>query len=111
MSNISSTSTENKVNNVFEHIRNTFGNDLTPEQKKMYNDFAKNFYNDLDFFNSNTNKESNNDINLEEALASIVQSIKSGLHPKYITNDEERLLKCAYGEEWYKRFGYDSKEL
>ena len=34
MSNISSTSTENKVNNVFEHIRNTFGNDLTPEQKK-----------------------------------------------------------------------------
>ena len=43
------------------------------------------------------------EINMEEALAYVVQGLESGLHPKYITEDEDALLIAAYGEEWFKR--------
>ena len=45
---------------------------------------------------------------MEEAVSYVVESLKSGLHPKYLTEDEQVLLQAAYGDEWYKEWGYDS---
>lgn len=50
-------------------------------------------------------------IRLEESLAYIVESIKSGLHPKYLTLDEVHLVKAAYGDEWYKKWNYSKDEI
>jgi hypothetical protein len=46
---------------------------------------------------------------MEEALAYVVQGLDSGLHPKYITEDEDALLQAAYGEEWFKKWNYKNK--
>ena len=50
-------------------------------------------------------------IKLEESLAYVVESLKSGLHPKYLTFDEIHLLRAAYGDEWYKKWSYDKTDL
>lgn len=50
-------------------------------------------------------------IRMEEALAYVVESMKSGLHPKYLTEDEIHLLKAAYGDEWYKKWNYSKEDI
>jgi hypothetical protein len=37
--------------------------------------------------------------------------MKSGLHPKYLNEDEVHLLKAGFGEEWYKNWGYDKSDI
>ena len=50
-------------------------------------------------------------IRLEESLAYVVESLKSGLHPKYLTYDEIHLLRAGYGDEWYKKWNYTEEDL
>jgi hypothetical protein len=50
-------------------------------------------------------------IRLEEALAYVVESLKSGLHPKYLDYDEIHMLRAAYGDEWFKKWGYTKEDL
>ena len=50
-------------------------------------------------------------VRLEEALAYVVESMKSGLHPKYLTYDEIHMLKAGYGDEWYKKWGYTADDI
>jgi hypothetical protein len=52
-----------------------------------------------------------NEINMEEALAYVVESMKSGIHPSFLSEDEKALLGAAYGECWYEKWGYTSKDL
>jgi hypothetical protein len=48
---------------------------------------------------------------MEESLAYVVESLKSGLHPKYLTEDERTLVRAGYGDQWYEKWGYTSKDL
>jgi hypothetical protein len=48
---------------------------------------------------------------MEESLAYVVESLKSGLHPKYLTEDEIMLLRAGYGDEWYQKWGYKKEDL
>ena len=50
-------------------------------------------------------------INLEESLAYVVESLKSGLHPSYLTEDEVAMVRAGYGDEWYKNWGYSEADL
>lgn len=50
-------------------------------------------------------------VRLEEALAYVVESLKSGLHPKYLSYDEIHLLRAAYGDEWYEKWSYTKEDL
>lgn len=50
-------------------------------------------------------------IRLEEALAYVVESLKAGLHPKYLTYDEVHMLRAGYGDEWYKKWNYNKEDL
>ena len=52
-----------------------------------------------------------NSIKLEEALAYVVESLKSGLHPKHLTYDEIHLLRSGFGEEWFKKWGWEASDL
>ena len=38
-------------------------------------------------------------------------SIRSGLHPSYLNDDEIEVLVTAYGEEWYTQFGFKKEDL
>lgn len=50
-------------------------------------------------------------IRLEESLAYVVEQLKSGLHPQYLTYDEVHLLRAAYGDEWYTKFNYTKEDI
>ena len=50
-------------------------------------------------------------IRLEESLAYVVESVKSGLHPKYLTYDEIHMLRAGYGDEWYKKWNYTAEDI
>lgn len=85
---------------------------LPPEQKEQFLKLGEKFYNSFDVHKGEIFKEEDDKvIHLEEALAYVVESMKSGLHPKYLTEDEVHLLKAGFGEKWYEQWGYDEKDL
>ena len=99
---------------IFENIKNQYMSQLSEEQLKTYQEFGKKMHDGMDYTKENPyekSKSSSNVISLEECLANIVAQVQSGLHPSFVEEQEESLLKAHYGEEWFKEFGYDSKSL
>ena len=91
----------------FEKMKKSFQDKLSPEEKEKYEQFGKYMYQSFDFTKDNTSIQDNcNDISLEEALAYVTESLKSGLHPKYLTEDEKVLMEAGYGKDWYEKWNY-----
>jgi hypothetical protein len=100
--------TNQNAEKIYESMKKTFLDKLNDEEKERYQKFGEKFYNS---FNVETgNPFDTNTINMEESLAYVIESIKSGLHPKYLTEDEQMLIRAGYGDHWYTKFGYDSIE-
>jgi len=91
---------------MYEKMKHSFLDQLDEKEKVKFQKFGEKFYNS---FNVDTCQPyDTSSINLEESLAYVVESLKSGLHPKYLTEDEKMLVEAGYGKEWYKKWGYDS---
>lgn len=81
---------------------------LSEEDKKRYETIGKEMYNTIDF---ETSKVLNNmPPPMQEAVLYVEEGLKSGLLPKDLEDDEKVLMKEAYGEKWYVRFGYNTLE-
>jgi hypothetical protein len=91
-------------------MKKTFLDNASQEEKDRYQKFGEKFYNQ---FNVDTGKPNCMDptICMEESLAYVVESLKSGLHPKHLTFDEATLLKAGYGDKWFEKWGYQEKEI
>lgn len=48
---------------------------------------------------------------LNESAAYITEGLKSGLHPSYLEENEKQVMKTLFGDEWYKKWGWDTLEL
>lgn len=96
-------------NDIFENLRKKYIDSLSPDDVEAYKKFGEKFYS-CDF-TQNLPKQDDKNINLEEALANICRGLDAGLHPSYIEEGEENLLKAAYGEKWFEKWGYQSKLL
>ena len=99
---------------IFENLKNQYMSQLSEEQLKSFQEFGKKMHDGMDYTKENPyekNESSSNVISLEECLANVVAQVKSGLHPSFVEEHEESLLKAHYGEQWYKEFGYDSKTI
>ena len=87
---------------------------MSPEDLEKYRKMGESMYADIDFPTSTIITEDNN-LNLPEhmveALMYIIETIKSGLHPSMLEENEIKLLEEAYGIEWYKQFGYVKEDL
>lgn len=88
-------------------MKQKFMNSIPEEMQENYRAFGERFHKS---FNVETGRP-HNDICLEEALSYVVESIKSGLHPKYLTEDEKALLIAGYGEKWYTKWGYSDNDF
>ena len=82
---------------------------MTPEQIEKYKHIGEEMYGGIDFEHSQV--LSSMPPPMAEALAYVVESLKSGLHPTDLDEDEINLLKEGYGEEWYKKWGYSEGDL
>lgn len=92
---------------------NRYMQSLLPEdQKENFIRLGEKFYNSFDVYKGELlQPQDDKCIHLEEALAYVVESLKSGLHPKHLSEDEVHLLKAGFGDEWYKKWGYDAEDL
>jgi|LauGreDrversion4_2_1035121.scaffolds.fasta_scaffold1278404_1 hypothetical protein len=86
---------------------------MSPEQLKEYEEIGKYMY-------DNTKFETINAINpncpnmtgdMLDALDYIDVSIRSGQHISTLEDNEKMILKEAYGEKWYEKYGYSEKDL
>jgi len=51
------------------------------------------------------------DDHITTSVAYVVEGLKSGIHPSFLTKDEQELMEKTYGKEWFKKYGFDSLEL
>lgn len=85
---------------------------LPEEQKENFMKLGEKFFESFDVYRGELLKPADDKtINLEEALAHLVENLKSGLHPKYLNQDEIHLLKAGYGDKWYEQWGYIESDL
>jgi len=82
---------------------------MSSEQKDEYAKIGEKIYETTDF---ETNKILNNmpDPMVDSILHLTVQ-LRSGLHPIDLSNEDIDLLKEAYGDKWYEKWGYEEKDL
>jgi hypothetical protein len=90
-------------------MKQSFLDKASEKDIENYKKFGEKFYNSFDV--DTGMPTDNNVINMEESLAYIVESLKSGLHPKYLSEDEIMLIRAGYGDEWYTRWGYKKEDL
>jgi len=84
---------------------------MSPSDLEHYKKLGESLYKDLNFETSNIESKENIPPYLSDALAYIVESIKSGLHPSMLDEDEKKVLEEIYGKEWYLKFDYTKEDL
>lgn len=93
---------------LFESMKTSLVKNLSEEDRASYQKFGEKFHKMLETMSFET--EGRNEICMEESLSYIVESLKSGLHPRYLSKDEQKLVEAGYGEKWYQNWGYESLE-
>jgi hypothetical protein len=111
MSEVKDQSKEEKLKSIKNY--NRYMQSLLPEeQKENFIKLGEKFFESFDVYRGELLQEKDeNVIHLEEALAYLVESMKSGLHPKYLNEDEIHLLKAGYGDKWFEQWGYNENDL
>jgi hypothetical protein len=94
-----------------DKMRAMISKSLTDEQKEEYGRLAEKFHQSFDVSKQAPGDHNVKEIALEECLAYLIESLKSGLHPQHMTKAERGLVESHYGEKWYEVFGYDREEL
>jgi len=102
-------SDEERQKQLFDSIRKNVEQGMTQEQIDNMKVLGEKFHESFDVTKGNVRDV--NEIQMEEALAYVVESLKSGIHPSYLDDDEKAIMMAGYGEEWYKNWGYSSDKL
>jgi len=85
---------------------------LPPEEREKFQKIGERLYSSFDVHKGTLlPKQDVESIRMEESLAYLVEQLKAGLHPKYLTEDEIHLLRAAYGDEWYKKWDYTKEDF
>ena len=87
---------------------------MTQEQLDEYKRIGEEMYNTVDFVNSeiidNPSLPGSKSLHdstpqeIIEAVAYIVEAMKSGLHPDYLDDNEKEVCKAFYGDDWKSKF-------
>lgn len=87
-------------------------NSLSDEDKERYKKIGESMFKDIDFDSSQViDSNNNNPPFLSDATAYILESIKSGLHPSMLAENEKIILNEVLGKDWYKKYGYVEEDL
>lgn len=100
---------QDRQQDLFETIRTNMAKNLTEEQRAELKLLGEKFHESFDVTRGTIHDL--NTIDIEESLAYVVETLKSGIHPDYLNEDERALVSAAYGEHWYKKWGYEETDL
>ena len=82
---------------------------------EKYAKLGESFYKDIDFATSTVIDKTNTvPPFMRDAVVYIEESLKSGLHPSMMSQQEIELMKNIVGEKWYENYGFvegDLKEI
>lgn len=81
---------------------------MSPQELEYFEKIGKSLYGSIDF---EKNQLDNIQPPMIEALAYIEESIKSGQHISTLEDNEKAILADAYGNNWFKKFGYIEADL
>jgi hypothetical protein len=82
---------------------------MSPEQLKDYKRMGEYMYGNIDFVD---NKVINGlDKSLDESAFYIAEGLKAGLSPSDLDENEVQILTTVYGDEWYRRFGFNRNDV
>jgi hypothetical protein len=98
-----------KAAELFEKMRETLMKSIPEEEKEKFRKLGEKFHSSFD-----VGKAAPVDlsvINMEESLAYVVEQLKSGLHPSFLTEDEKAIVEAGYGPEWYTNWDYTKEDL
>lgn len=97
-------------NNIFnDALTMSAMNALSPEDMQRYKEIGRQLYGTVNFKDSEILNKVPEPI--YEAVAYITEQLKAGLHISTLEDNEKEVMKEAYGEEWYTKFGYVKEDL
>ena len=94
---------------MFQQMQKSMLASLPEEDRQHFQRLGEKFHSSFDITKGEPIDLST--ICMEEALAYVVESLKSGLHPSYLTDDEKALLRAGYGDEWFTQWGYQQSDV
>lgn len=97
------------ASDIFEQMQKSLMRSIPDEEKANYKKLGDKFHKSFNVFSGTT--EDLSTISMEESLAYVVESVKAGLHPSFLTEDERAMLVAGYGETWYEKWGYTKADL
>ena len=81
---------------------------MSQDQLDKYKEIGEALYS-IDF--ENCTVDTDFDSLLTDAVQYIEMTLKSGLHPSMLSDDDKNVLKEVFGEKWYEKYGYVEKDL
>jgi len=100
---------KDQATEIWKKMQKQMLNSIPENERENFRKLGEKFHSSFDITTGNTRDLST--IDLEESLAYVVESLKSGLHPSYLTEDEIAMIVAGYGDEWYKKWGYTKDDL
>ena len=97
---------ETRQNQLFDSIRKNVEKGMSEEQINNMKILGEKFHESFDVTKGTTHDI--HEIQMEEALAYIVESLNSGIHPSYLNEDEKALVGAAFGEKYFEKWGFTS---
>jgi len=89
-------------------LRDAF-NSLPKEEQERYKKIGEEMYNTIKF--EECQIMNNMTAPMDEAVAYILESLKSGLHPSELDENEKKILEDVCGSDWYISHGYVKEDL
>ena len=102
-------SEEKRQQDLLEGIKKNLEKNLTDQQRADLKVLGEKFHESFDVTKGTIYDVE--DIQMEESLAYVVETLKSGIHPDYLNEDERAILVAGYGEKWYEKWGYESSDI
>jgi len=81
---------------------------LSASDLKRYEALGKSLYGKVNYKNGSVATDSPPEA---EALLYVEESLKSGLHPSMLEDEEKALLEHTYGKKWMSKWGYVKEDL
>lgn len=86
-------------------------NAMSPDELDHYKKLGESMFGDINFETASITDKNNVPLFLNDAASYICESIKSGLHPSMLTDDEKIIMENVLGKEWYKKYDYTKEDL
>jgi len=86
-------------------------NSMSQEELDNYKKLGESMFGNINFETASVTDKNNVPLFLNDAASYICESIKSGLHPSMLTEDEKAVMENVLGKEWYKKYDYVKEDL